>query len=495
MISILAQVRLWAAQTPTYPALESTQIQLSYAELQRRIDILSQLLRRARPRHIGILLGNSPDWVVIQLAAFAAGIPVTPIPTFFSPKQQRHALNQSGVTLLFCDQPDYAAELDPDFRPDPALHPLALSRDIAPVTLPEGTLLVTFTSGSTGTPKGVCLDGALLSRVCRALFQRVGHAGVERHACLLPLAVLLENLAGVFLPFYAGGCCLLASDQETGLQGSSGLDLPQFANFLHQHQPESLILTPELLKALLHLHRSGLNCDQFKLLAVGGARVPLQLLQQAQQLGLPVIEGYGLSECGSVVALNALDQPGAGCGQPLEHCQIEIASDGEILVRGPAMLGYVGEEPLPAYSLVHTGDLGYLDSHGNLHVQGRTKNLFINSFGRNFSPEWIEAEFSALPEIRQFCLFGDHQPFNTAVLLPMPGVSEHTLELAINRLNTSLPDYARVSRWIIAEQPFSASNEQLTANGRIRRQAIADQYRWALDSIYPTTQEQPHAVL
>lgn len=116
---------------------------------------------------------------------------------------------------------------------------------------------------------------------------------------------------------------------------------------------QSLVLVPELLRLLLALCTSTPTLAQqlksLRFIAVGGGKVAPDLIKHARQLGLPVYEGYGLSECGSVVALNSLDadKPGS-VGRPLPHCQVTIASDGEIMVSGSAMLGYLGSnEPTP----------------------------------------------------------------------------------------------------------------------------------------------------
>lgn len=193
------------------------------------------------------------------------------------------------------------------------------------------------------------------------------------------------------------------------------------------------------------------------------------LIKHARQLGLPVYEGYGLSECSSVVALNSLDadKPGS-VGRPLPHGQVTIASDGEIMVSGSAMLGYLGSnEPTPEQ--IATGDLGHLDDEGYLHITGRKKNVQITAFGRNFSPEWVEAEAQLCPAIARIVVFGDGQPANVALIQPLPG-KEADLPRQIAGLNQRLPDYARLHHWL----PVALDQHPglLTANGRPRRNEI-----------------------
>ena len=127
----------------------------------------------------------------------------------------------------------------------------------------------------------------------------------------------------------------------------------------------------------------------------------------ARVAGLPAYEGYGLSECASVVALNA---PGAvregSVGRVLPHATLRIDEAGEIHVRGATMLGYLGEEGASPEE-VATGDLGFINDDGYLYVQGRRKNLLITSLGRNVSPEWVERELLAHTSIGQAVVFGD----------------------------------------------------------------------------------------
>lgn len=175
-------------------------------------------------------------------------------------------------------------------------------------------------------------------------------------------------------------------------------------------------------------------------------------------------------------------RPGS-VGRPLPHVRLTISKDGEVLIAGQPFAGYLGEQPT-AEECWPTGDLGELDGDGFLYLRGRRRNIFISAFGRNIAPEWVERELTLEPEIAQAAVFGEARPFSVAVIVPHTDISLPQIEAALQRVNRSLPDYARVSRWIMADAPFSTSNRLLTGTGRIRRDAILEQYKQTIDSIY-----------
>jgi long-subunit acyl-CoA synthetase (AMP-forming) len=136
-----------------------------------------------------------------------------------------------------------------------------------------------------------------------------------------------------------------------------------------------------------------------------------------------------------------------------------------------------------------TGDLGYLDDDGFLYVSGRLKNMFITSFGRNVSPEWVEAELCEEPAIAQAAVFGEARPWNVAVIVPAPGAQRDAVCSAVEAANRRLPDYARIGDWLIAARPFTPGNGELTTNGRNRRAAILTRYHLELDALYDESLE------
>jgi long-subunit acyl-CoA synthetase (AMP-forming) len=158
---------------------------------------------------------------------------------------------------------------------------------------------------------------------------------------------------------------------------------------------------------------------------------------------------------------------------------VRIGDDGEVQVRGARMLGYLGEAPpdaLAAEAWLGTGDLGHFDD-GFLVLHGRRKHQFITAYGRNVNPEWVEAELVQQGAIAQAWVHGEARPENLAVLVPRRAdCSDVELEAAVAAANAGLPDYARAHRWLRAEAPFTPANGLLTANGRLRRAALAAHY-------------------
>lgn len=460
---------------------------LSDAVLSDRIRRLADDLDSAGLRCVASQLDNGPSWLILDLALRELGAVHVPLPTFFSSSQVTHALESSGaqcvITAPQVPRPVGAEELVGMLDDNNLVRwRVAVSSQ---ALLPAGTSCITYTSGTTGRPKGVCLSATSLLEVAGSLVQASSAISPARHLCLMPLSTLLENVAGLYATLLADAQIVLPTLAEIGYTGASGLDVPTLLRCLHRFQPESVILVPQLLLALVMAAERGAPLpSSLRYLAVGGGRVGASLLARARALGLPVFEGYGLTECASVVCLN---RPGASrdgtVGLPLPHASVSIV-EGEIQVEGARALGYLGDEALPD-GPIRTGDLGHFDQDGFLHVTGRRKNVFITAFGRNVSPEWVESELLSHPALAQAVVWGEAQADNVAVLVPRRSdLDDAALVQALAEINADLPDYARIARFVRAPQPFSSTNGLLTSNGRPRREAILSQYQAAVDECY-----------
>lgn len=492
MNKILTAIESHALSHPKDIALQGDHHQLNYAELVDEINSLATWLVENHIERAGLWGDNSIEWIVADLAAWKANVTLVPLPRFFSPVQLEHVITEAQLScVLACGDTAHVTTIATRTA-TPINHiyldTLHTNNNLGRLT---HVCKITFTSGTTGSPKGVCLSSAALENVSIALAERIYTTAettdaISAHLNLLPLSTLLENVAGVYVPLYLGKRIIVLSGKTTGLTGSSQLSMPTLIQALHYYKPHSLIIIPQILQGFVAAKNHGISLpSSLKFIAVGGARTPQSLIEQARTQGIPVYEGYGLSECASVVSLNApgLDKAGS-VGKPLTHLTIKI-EDGNIKVKGNSFTGYLTDASTTPQEWLDTGDLGYIDSEGFLFITGRKKNLIISSFGRNISPEWVESELTLCRSISQVMLVGDAQPFCSAIIVPTsPNVTSTTIADEIAQLNKTLPDYGRIQKFIIANEPFTHTNQLLTDNGRLRRAAIFTAYSDVITALY-----------
>ncbi|WP_411358080.1 AMP-binding protein [Pseudidiomarina salilacus] len=484
MLKLLFQrLRDHALQQPQQIALRDAEQVLTYAQLISRVSALSLQYQQSAHQRFALALDNSVEWILHDLALLHANKVVVPLPSFFTPQQCEAVLTDAGVTQVLERQTSGGAI---SYR----------SRTVSQAPeLPRGTCKITYTSGSTGSPKGVCLGAEHLLRTVMALSQRLGSVTVTRHLVLLPLAVLLENIAGVYLSLWLGHEVRLAAVNELGLQGASSLDVPRFFSALKVLQPQSLILTPALAQAIIRgVEQGALDTEQFKLLAVGGAYLSAGLEHRAHAAGLPLVQGYGLSEFGSVVSFNDPQQPVAGTvGKPLPHATVELV-DNEIIVSGNVMLGYLNDPTSWYQHRFATGDYGAWAPTGELCLRGRKKHTIVTAYGRNVDPEWLETELTQYSAIAQCAVVGAEDIALTALIFASPALDaaecEQVISDIIQRVNQRLPAYANIRAWHLLDTPFTVANYLLTGTGRLRRAAIAATYSQLFN-----TKEPDHGIL
>ncbi len=444
------------------------------------------------PRCVAIHSDNNPEWLAVDQWATAKQCVIVPIPHFFTTTQIAGMVDQAGVDSVFCQAEALPLWLSLGFQQVAVFGALTVLARTPPieVNLPKNTHKITFTSGSTAQPKGVCLSLSHLQTVGQSLANATSRLGLTKHLSVLPYSILLENMAAVYANQFAnrgqGLEIVSVPVAEVGLQGSGHFQPEKLVEALIKHQADSLIMMPAMLKALLHyLSGHPHNLSSIKFMAVGGAVCPPALIKKAHEMGLPVFQGYGVSECGSVICLNTEMTAISSVGRPLPHAGTTLDDNKQIIYTGPQFLGYLGDtaqyshnDKAQAYA---TGDTGRLDQQGRLTIQGRLSNLIVNGYGRNISPEWVEAELMALDDIQQVMVVGDGEDFLTA--LCVTDCSEDTLNKIIQPINAQLPDYAQV-RAVIKVAPFSEDSGTLTATGKLIRHEIYQQHLPQLEQIY-----------
>ncbi|MDB5724225.1 MAG: AMP-dependent synthetase and ligase [Novosphingobium sp.] len=457
MSALLDAILIQADRNADKVVLDDGRRQIANRALRAEVAILADRIRTATGDRLGsvaITLDNGIDWVLADLALLQLGRACVPIPPFFTEAQRAATLADAGVIAVVTSDG-------------------SLPLDNPPADLPIGIAKISYTSGSTGSPKGICMAEAAMLATAQSIVDRLGAEMAGVHIPLLPLGVLLENVAGLYTILLAGGCYRPLPLAETGLASLFSPDAKAMFAAIERTTATSLILVPELLECLVtEMEGSRARLPRLRLVAVGGARVSIALLERAARVGLPVVQGYGLTECGSVVTIEAPDERIRGTvGRPLDHVALSLAPDGEILVTAPGFLGTVGSPRVPGP--FRTGDVGTLDTDGRLSIVGRKSNLIITSFGRNIAPEWIEEVLVAQPQIAQAMVHGDGDGEAALQVLIVPMSIDADVASAVAAANATLPEYAQVADWRLS-RPFLPVDATLTANGRLRRAAILE---------------------
>jgi long-subunit acyl-CoA synthetase (AMP-forming) len=269
---------------------------------------------------------------------------------------------------------------------------------------------------------------------------------------------------------------------------------------------------PEPARAALRA-RLGLNDADW--LGSGAAPIAPEVLEYFMALGLPIAEGWAMSETAAAGAMNPPDAVRVGTvGRPVPGIELSLAEDGELLLRGPnVMLGYRGDPHKTAEAIdpdgwLHTGDIAEIDADGYVRIVDRKKELIINSGGKNMSPANIEQRLKAAsPLIGQACAIGDRRPYNVALIVLDPdaaaahpgarGLLARSLaELAadpgirtavaagVAEANTHLSRIEQIKRFAVLAADWSPSTGELTPTLKLKRRVITEKYAAEIDALY-----------
>ena len=422
-----------------------------------------------------------------------------------------------------------------------------------PVAAP-GLATIIYTSGTTGLPKGVMLTHANMLANTQDATAILPITEDDLNLSFLPLSHGFERTAGLYTLLragasiaYGGGTVTLTNDLGE-VKPTLLSCVPRVLEIVYRRVwserenarfPKHQILNwalavgkaagtlrvsqqplPFLLglqyrladRVLFHKLRTLLG-GRIRFLVSGGAPLDAEIARFFHGAGLPVYEGYGLTEAGPVVACNSPGRARLGTvGPALPQVKVQIAADGEICVRGPnIMQGYYHRpeetaQALDAEGWLHTGDVGEIDAEGFIAITGRKKDLIITSEGENIAPQHIEGLLKHDPLIEEACLIGDKRPYLTALLVPnrpllealahkhgVTAVWPQLLERSefrtlfrrhIDEVNRTLPLYARVRNFTLLAEPFSQESGELTPTLKVKRREVVETRRAQIEAMY-----------
>ena len=483
----------------------------SYQQLWDEVNRLRRLLRSMSVRRVALALSNCPAWIALDLAAAMEQIILVPVPHFFSVVQVHHLIKDADVDHLISNNQtnlkgNGTGGTGIEVQPGEAFTSLGIDLLITLIgsekigglesdhTEPEirehDAFKISYTSGTTGEPKGVLISLSMVDKTVNALLQCMEISVAQRHLSVLPFSLLLENIVGIYAVMASGGCCFAPDFASLGISGSSKVDWQKFAAMVSFTRPSSMILVPALLQGLMFcVEHLSLDVASLEFIAVGGAPISTIILDRVQRLSLPVFQGYGMTECGSVVCLNIPGNNRKGSvGKPLPHLNICIDKRGEIIIKGVDFIGYTHQKADHSQKEWATGDLGYFDESGFLHVTARKSSAYSTAYGRNVAPEWVESELDSEAAIAQSAVFGAGQKHNISVLVPiMPEIDNAQLARSVEKANQRLPDYAQITAWVRAASAFDIANGQRSPAGSLQRAKIYNDYQNTIDQLFNGT--------
>lgn len=524
VISDLAIISLGGIDVPVYPTMTSKQIEYIFNDAGVKMAIVSNQFQ------LNKVMRAYPDVASLEkiiLIAEKGPIPEPDTISFSSVMDMGKAHRK--------EQPDL------------------FETSIAMVK-PDDLITLIYTSGTTGNPKGVMLTHHNIVSNVKAAAQVIEIGPDDTMLSFLPLSHSFERMAGYYTGISCGATIAYAESVETvrdnmlEVRPTIVTTVPRLFERIHSRVMKQMDASSPAKKKIFHwaigvgkayaeaqkrrkvsvgLRLSHTVADRLvysklrektggrmRFFVSGGAALGKEFGEFFEAVGLVIIEGYGLTESSPVISVNRLEHHKFGSvGPAVPGVEVRVGSDGEILARGPnIMKGYWNNPEATRQAVddegwLHTGDIGFLDPEGFIHITDRKKHLFVSSGGKNIAPQPIESLFLSSRYIEQFMLIGDRRMFLTALIVPdfeslrefadgrniryssnadlaRDPVINELMDKEINQIQQDLANYERVRRFTLLEKQFSIEEGELTPTQKIRRKVIEERYSNIIDSMY-----------
>ena len=507
------------------------------ADQVRRMAAHLQSLNLPPKSNIALLGKNSAHWIMADLAIWMAGHVTVPLYPTLNGETAKYILEHCEAKLLFIGKLDGKADGWNDIKPaiPPGLPKIGLpmspesdipqweeliagTKPMKEVKLPEADDLATivYTSGSTGQPKGVMHSFVTMIQSALGTREMFPVTHEDRMLSYLPLAHVAERSAVESLSLYFGFHVYFANSLDTFLEDlrrakpTLFFSVPRlwtkFYLGINEKLPPAkqriLFNIPILSRIVKKKILTQLGLEHVRAALTGAAPLPPDIIKWYRNLGLELIEVYGMSENFGYSHANRPGQTRIGyVGNANPGCEHRIGENGEVLVKSPGqMMGYYkmdkSAEGLTPEGFFKTGDMGEIDKQGRLKITGRVKELFKTSKGKYVAPVPIENRLNH-PKIEVVCVAGASQPQPFALVMLSPEAQQELanggnrqtlqaeLETLLEQVNDAVEDHERLDYLVVVKDQWTMENGFLTPTMKIKRNVIEGRYepqveRWAM---------------
>jgi long-chain acyl-CoA synthetase len=545
------------------------------AEIVGEVGLGLMKLGLQRGDHVAILCDTRPEWTYAQLAVTSAGGVVVPVYPSSSATECQWVLENSEAKMLICENASQLAKItavrdglpglerliviDPVPERSDAITWAQLRRaadvqqlwSIAASVRPEDIFAIVYTSGTTGKPKGCVLSHRNVRAVVDAMAELDTIRPGESTYLFLPLAHVFSLILQLLCLNVGGRLALWGGDATQIFEEIQDVEpayfpavprifekiYARFAPVLRDKLGEQGFAELVAIGAQVRAeHHAGREVDPERLewwkaadenvfaevrrafggkirqAATGAAPIAREVLEFFHAAGIPVLEGYGMTETSTAITVSTPQHWKFGTvGRPLPHLEVRLAEDDEILVKGANVFeGYYKDEKATAEVIVdgwlHTGDLGSFDEEGFLSITGRKKDLIITAGGKNIAPSRIENDVMLCPFISHAVLHGDRRPYPVMLIaLDREAIGEWAIDhgkdddlsqlvedpnvialvqAAVDDANDKHARAAQAKAFFLLDRELSASEGELTPTMKLKRKVVNERFAAQFDRLY-----------
>ena len=490
---------------------------------------------------VAILSESRLEWVIADMAILCMGAVTVPIYPSLPANQVAPLLADAGCVAVFVSNREQKAKVEASRAVTPSLKsvwcfeedappwpsgPGAQGSDpkVQPRIGPDTLASIIYTSGTTGTPKGVMLThGNLTSEAVLAL-KAMSILASDTYLSFLPLSHVFERCSGLYTMLLAGATIAYAESPERmaanlleirptillavprfyekllarAVEVSEAMGFPranlsrwgrkvamEWAELRDAKRPVPPLLAIQHAVAgfLVYARLRSRLGGRVRLQVSGGAALHREIGLFFYGAGMPIFQGYGLTETSSGVSVNRFESFRIGTVGPLfDRAEVKIADDGEILVRGPMVTKGYWNRPQETADAIkdgwfYTGDIGALDPDGHLRITDRKKDLIATSGGKKVPPQMIEDALKSSPKILEALVLGEGRKYIAALIVPASGVTREEVSAEVERVNSGLAQFEKVKKFELIPDDLSVENGALTPSLKIKRKVVADRHQ------------------